>query len=58
MNRTAVDLFGPPMVTVSDQVFMGPPHSAAARLQRGMTIEGPPLGVLGGGWSHMRALWT
>jgi len=29
------DLFGPPMITVFDQVFMGPPHSAS--LQRGMT---------------------
>ncbi|HZC17527.1 MAG TPA: hypothetical protein VE309_12265, partial [Caulobacteraceae bacterium] len=28
-------LFGPPMITVFDQVFMDPPHSAA--LQRGMT---------------------
>jgi hypothetical protein len=26
------------MIAVFDQVFMGPPHSAAPRLQRGMTV--------------------
>ena len=37
-------------------VCLGPPHSADARLQRGMTIEGPPLASWRGALTHARAV--